>query len=524
MKLQNANEAIALRGVGFSYRGFAIKGVDFSVKCGEIYGIIGESGSGKTLLSHRILGLLHSEFVENPRGEAIFNGQNLFNLSESKMQKIRGRGISYIPQEPLSALNPLHCIKKQITEAIKIHNPRILARDLEARFYELLGEVGLEADLALKFPYELSGGQRQRALIAIAIANNPRLIIADEPTTALDSALQTQILDLLVRLKNAHNIAIIFITHNVRLIAKYVANMLVLKNGEVVESGSVEILKNPKSAYLQNLIASLRITRKSFEMSESVLLEARNLGVRYITKRRILGKNEYKTALENVSFSLQKGSILGIVGKSGCGKSTLAGALLNLIAYSGEVIFEGRKYSEIADFRHFRRHIQIVFQDPFSSLNPRHNIENIISEGLKIHFKGADFHAMAREFINLVGLDEGFLARFPHELSGGQRQRVAIARALILRPKLLILDEPTSALDKVAQKQILELLLSLQSRFSLSYMFITHDLELVRGICDRILVLDSGKIAEMGYISLLESSTNPSVLSLMESKLPESTL
>lgn len=505
---------------GFCYRhNFTLENINFCVKRGEIFGIIGESGSGKTLLSHSILGLLDRRDMEHLSGKIEFLKKDLLQVNKSQMRCILGKDISYIPQEPLSALNPLHSIKKQIIEVIKIHNKSISSSDIESKYIELLQLVGLSSSFGARFPFELSGGQRQRVLIAIAIANNPRLIIADEPTTALDTELQKQILDLLQTLKNKLHISIILITHNVNIIAKYASNLIVMKNGKSVESGKVDILKNPQSSYLKNLIASLHLKRESIDIKDSAVLEVCNLGVKYLSKRHLLGKNEYKEALSNISFELKKGSILGVIGESGSGKSTLAFALLKLIHSSGDIIFEGQNYRDIGDFRSFRKNIQMIFQDPFSSLNPRHKIETIIKEGLEIHYKHKDNAFLVKEYLQLVGLSPSFAKRFPFELSGGQRQRVAIARAIILNPKLLILDEPTSALDKVNQKQIIDLLLALQTKFHLSYIFITHDLHIVRSICDSVIVLHKGKILESGDVALLQSSQNPYILSLVESML-----
>lgn len=481
--------------LSFCYRNiFRLKDINFSLKKGEIFGIIGESGSGKTLLSHSILRLFSDKEISDINGSIEFCGKNLLKFSEKQMQDLRGKEISYIPQEPLSALNPLHTIKKQIIEIIKIHNKNIDSKSIDSRFLELLDFVGLDSSFAQRFPHELSGGQRQRVLIAIALANNPQIIIADEPTTALDANLQTQILDLLQSLKEKLNISIILITHNVTIVSKYATNIIVLKDGSIVEGGDISILSNPKSDYLKNLISSLHIEKKYPNTDNSILLEVQNLNVKHLSKKRILGKNEYKAILNNINFTLNKGSIVGVVGESGSGKSTLALALLRLLEYSGDIIFEGKNYKEIVDFRHFRKNIQIVFQDPFSSLNPRYRIKDIIKEGLSIHYKDRDSNQLILDFLKCVGLDASFAQRFPHELSGGQRQRVSIARALILNPKLLILDEPTSALDKITQKQILELLLDLQIKFNLSYILITHDLQIVRAICDKVLVLEKGSI------------------------------
>ncbi|WP_181646881.1 ABC transporter ATP-binding protein [Helicobacter sp. 16-1353] len=513
-------DILKVNNFGFCYRNiFTLNNIHFTIKKGEIFGIIGESGSGKTLFSHSVLRLFNDNEISNINGSIEFCGKNILKLSQKEMRNLRGKEISYIPQEPLSALNPLHTIKKQIIEMIKIHNKNLDSQTINNRFLELLNLVGLDSTFALKFPHELSGGQRQRVLIAIALANNPKIIIADEPITALDANLQIQILDLLKSLKERLNISIILITHNVNIVSKYAQNIIVLKGGSIVESGDISILSNPKSDYLKNLISSLHIPKTHLKIADSILLSVENLSVKHLSKKHMFGKNEYKQILNNINFTLHKGSILGVVGESGSGKSTLALSLIKLLDYSGDISFEGRNYKDIVDFRHFRKHIQIVFQDPFSSLNPRHRIRDIIKEGLEVHYKGKDSSHLIIDFLKCVGLDSTFAHRFPHELSGGQRQRVSIARALILNPELLILDEPTSALDKITQKQILELLLDLQIKFNLTYIFITHDLYVVRSICDKVLILKDGNIKEYGDIEILENPQNPYTKTLIESIL-----
>ncbi len=499
---------------------FKLQNINFSVRCGEVFGIIGESGSGKTLLSQSILQLLDKKSIKNISGSILFNNTNLLNLSAIELDHIRGNSISYIPQEPLSALNPLHIIKQQIFEIIKIHNQTASHQFLLQKAIELLELVGLDRSFLHRYPYELSGGQRQRILIAISIANKPKLIIADEPTTALDANLQIQILDLLMQLSAKFGIAIILITHNIKIVAKYSHSLIVFRNGAIIEGGKSDILSMPKSDYLCNLLSSSKINRNSRKVQDENILDVKNLHQKYIEKRKILGKNIYKNILFDINFNLKQGEILGVVGESGSGKSTLCLSLINLIDFDGDIIFCNLNYKDIKDFRAFRRNIQIIFQDPYSSLNPRHMVIDIIAEGVKIHNKAdCNFLSLAKEFLELVGLDHSFLHRYPHQLSGGQRQRVAIARALILKPKILILDEPTSALDKITQKQILELLLDLQNKFNLSYIFITHDLDIVKCICDRLIVLKNGKIIDSGSIDILENPKNIYTKSLVESIL-----
>ena len=533
-----------LQNVSFNFRNFALKNISFELKKGEILGIIGESGSGKTLLSLRILGLLDG--VRESKGEIIFNGARV-----ESMQKFLGKEITYIPQEPLVALNPLHKIKKQVCEILMLHNPKMSKSALDSRFCELMKMVDLDLKFSEVYPYQLSGGQRQRVLMAMALANNPKIIIADEPTTALDSVLQKQILDLLRDLSKKLEIAVILITHNIAVVGHYADKILLLKNGEVMGNLSLESLNSffgnhsadsqslphhcrggqiayPKANYVQNpylrdLLKATHFSYKNANLTDEILLKVQNLSVFHTDKKRLFGKNTTKKTLHNINFELKKGEILGIIGESGSGKSTLALALLNLIKYNGDIIFGTQNYKEIRNFRAFRKHIQIVFQDPNSSLNGRFRVRDIIKEGLDIHFKRdiskGDKDKKVAEILRFVGLDSSNLSKFPHELSGGQRQRIAIARALILNPQILILDEPTSALDKITQKQVLELLLGLKDEFGLSYILITHDLGIIDALCDNIIVLKGGEIVEKGNKFMLKSPKNLYTKSLVESIL-----
>ena len=568
-----------LQNISFNFRNFALKNISFELKKGEILGIIGESGSGKTLLSLRILGLLDG--VCESKGEIIFNGARV-----ESMQKFLGKEITYIPQEPLVALNPLHKIKKQVCEILMLHNPKMSKSALDSRFCELMKMVDLDLKFSEVYPYQLSGGQRQRVLMAMALANNPKIIIADEPTTALDSVLQKQILDLLRDLSKKLEIAVILITHNIAVVGHYADKILLLKNGEVMGNLSLESLNSffgnhsadsqslplhceggqrgrvdfanrakiaesnikithpltpsareggqnaesayPKANYVQNpylrdLLKATHFSYKNANLTDEILLKVQNLSVFHTDKKRLFGKNTTKKTLHNINFELKKGEILGIIGESGSGKSTLALALLNLINYNGDIIFGTQNYKEIRNFRAFRKHIQIVFQDPNSSLNGRFRVRDIIKEGLDIHFKRdiskGDKDKKVAEILRFVGLDSSNLSKFPHELSGGQRQRIAIARALILNPQILILDEPTSALDKITQKQVLELLLGLKDEFGLSYILITHDLGIIDALCDNIIVLKGGEIVEKGNKFMLKSPKNLYTKSLVESIL-----
>lgn len=442
--------------------------VSFELKSGKITALVGQSGSGKSVIALSILRLTKAEIS----GEIIFQDKNLLQLSERELRKIRGGEIGFIFQDPNTSLNPLHKIGAQISEAIKIHQPKISKKDLKNRVGELLKMVELsQLESRLNaYPHELSGGQKQRVMIAIALANNPKILIADEPTTALDVRIQDEILNLLLRLKNELGLSILLISHNVRVVKKIADEVITLS----------QPLAEPVEA-CHELPALTRFDRLS-EREE--ILSVKNLSV-------LRGKNFY--ANRDINFSLQLGENLGIVGESGSGKSTLALALCNLIPSSGEIKLFGEKNWQKDEFE-LRSKVQIIFQDPFSSLNPRMLVKDIIAEGLIIH--KIESHADAREkrveeILQKLHLSTDLKNRYPHQLSGGQRQRVAIARALILNPKILILDEPTSALDISTQNEIIKLLLDIQRQQKISYVLISHDLEVVNHLTDRVLTMSA---------------------------------
>lgn len=422
----------------------------------KITALVGESGSGKSSVALAILGLLRSSKID---GEILFEGKDLLKLSEKEFCKIRGRDIGFIFQDPQTSLNPLHKIGSQISEAITIHNPKISKKDLKQRILELLEMVDLKGFAARlnDYPHQFSGGQKQRIMIAIALANNPKILIADEPTTALDSKTQDEILDLLLRLKNELGVAVLLITHNLRVIKKIADEVIEIKSKRQKNSGEAEISK-----------------RKILAQDLKNILEVSNISIAY----------EKKNILENLNFSLKLSENLGIVGASGSGKSTLALALINLVKSSGEIKFFDNK-SWKNDEKFLRRNVQIVFQDPFSSLNPKMTVEQIVGEGLKIH----GISASVDDILKKLHLELNLKNRYPHQLSGGQRQRVAIARALILRPKILILDEPTSALDFATQNEIINLLLEIQQSGEISYILISHDLEVIERLSHKIINL-----------------------------------
>ncbi|MFI3241366.1 MAG: ATP-binding cassette domain-containing protein [Alphaproteobacteria bacterium] len=434
-----------------------VDNLSFNIKDGEVLGIVGQSGSGKSISALAILGLL-------PKTAKISKKSHI------TQGLIKGKDIGFIFQEPLSALNPLHKIGKQITEAILTHN-KITKKEAQNRCLELLKEVGIKDEKTRinSYPFELSGGERQRVLIAIAIANKPKLLIADEPTTALDLTVQTQIIKLLKKIIKQYNMSLMFISHDLNVIKEIADNVLVLKEGQTIEEGATSnIFKHPKTEYVKELIDSYT-TKKKKNCHNKVILEVKNLSICYQKKEIVKG----------LSFKLNKKQSIGLLGASGSGKTSIANAILNLIEYQGLIIKNVKN-------------IQMIFQDPFSSLNPRMNIKEIIGEGINIHFKNINKTEKENLIINTikkVGLKKEDLEKYPHQFSGGQRQRIAIARSLIVKPEILILDEPTSALDLKVQKQILELLQNLQEELELSYIFISHDKHVIDTMCDKTIEL-----------------------------------
>ncbi len=482
-----------------------VHSVSFDIPKGGTVALVGESGSGKTVTALSILKLLPYPNAYHSSGKIIYNEKNLINLSTKEMQKIRGNNITTIFQEPMSSLNPLHTIKKQINEILLTHK-KITSTQASKITRDLLIQVGLE-DISRRpksYSYELSGGQRQRVMIAMGIANNPDLLIADEPTTALDVTIQLQILKLLKSLQKKLNMAILFISHDLAVVKHLADYICIMKDGKIVEQSSTDkIFSNPKHEYTKQLINIKKEKKKINSESNKNILEINNLKVWYPIKKGILKRTvDYVKAVDSVDFSLKENQTLGIVGESGSGKTSLVLALLKLINFNGKVIFNNTNISSIknAYIKSLRKDMQIIFQDPFSSLSPRMTVEEIVSEGLNIHEKNltkSEKNKLINDIMNEVGMDyKKIHDRFPHEFSGGQRQRIAIARALILKPKLLILDEPTSALDVSIQNQIIILLNKLQEKYKLSYIFISHDLNVIKAVADYVIVLKNGKIIE----------------------------
>lgn len=485
----------------------AVKGVSVSVDRGQTVALVGESGSGKSVTALSIMQLLPYPFAHHPTGSIRYRSQELVGAGPTVLQSIRGNQISMIFQEPMTSLNPLHNIERQISESLKLHEG-LTGKASRHRVLELLERVGIrDADKRLKaYPHELSGGQRQRVMIAMALANEPELLIADEPTTALDVTIQAQILELLADLKDQLGMALLLITHDLGIVRKMADDIHVMTNGAVVEHGSAEqIFEQPQHAYTQALLsAEPGVLPDRHDLERNQILSASNICVRFPVKGGLFGRvQHYVDACDGIDIKVSAGKTVGVVGESGSGKTTLGLALLRLIPSEGDIIFNGtpihdRQQSSLRDLR---QSMQIVFQDPFGSLSPRLSVLQIIEEGLQVHQPAltADERAQRVESMLLeVGIGAEAMSRYPHEFSGGQRQRIAIARALVLKPSLLILDEPTSALDMSVQAQIVQLLKELQQRYQLAYIFISHDLKVVRALSDDIIVMREGKIVEGG--------------------------
>ena len=508
-----------------------IKRISFKVKRNEIVGLIGESGSGKSITSLCILGLLEKNKF-NVSGQVLFNGKNILSLDENEMMRIRGSEISMIFQEPMSALNPTMKIGKQLFEIFKAHK-KITFEDATKKIKKLIKKVRLDSveDLLEKYPHQISGGQKQRVMIAMALSCGPKLLIADEPTTALDVTIQKEIIEILKDLQKSENLSILFISHDLKLVSDISDRILIMRRGKIIEQGEKnKIFKYPKENYTKALLSliindkrrlkklptidsfdknikqqvetkSQRKKRLKSIYSSEPILEIKNLSKFYNTSKQLFVKNKGFKALSNISIQLYRGETLGLIGESGSGKTTLSNSILKIHEFDkGEIFFHGKDISKIKkkELLEFRKSIQIVFQDPYASLNPLQNILEIISEPIKFHriCSKEKVYEKCKELLYDVGLDDTFLNRYPHELSGGQRQRVCIARSISVNPEVLICDESVSALDVSVQAMVLNLLNMLKEKYNFTYIFISHDLSVVKHMSDKVVVLYNGKIVE----------------------------
>ncbi len=504
-----------------------VKSVNLNINPGETVALIGESGSGKSVTALSILQLLPYPLAAHSDTSSIrFQGVELVNEKESVLRKIRGNQISMIFQEPMTSLNPLHTVGKQIVEVLTLHKGlnKTLAKK---RAIELLDLVKIPDPQGRfdSYPHQLSGGQRQRVMIAMALANDPKVLIADEPTTAVDVTVQAQLLELLAELQQRIGMSILFITHDLRVVKKIAQRVYVMKSGEIVESGTTDsVFSTPTHEYTKRLLSSQPSgTPDAIASDAKTLVAIKDVKVWFPIKRGIFRKTiGHIKAVDEVSFDIKEGETVGLVGESGSGKSSLGQAILRLISCEGSIHFQDQELNSLSlkELRPFRRLIQVVFQDPFGSLSPRMTIGQIVGEGLNLLENIQDAENAVDQALTEVGLDVSMKNRYPHEFSGGQRQRIAIARALILKPKLIILDEPTSALDLSIQSQIIELLRSLQRKYSMSYLFISHDLNVIRALCHQIIVMKDGKFVETGSSQeIFEQSKNAYTRALIDASI-----
>ncbi|MBI4183566.1 MAG: ABC transporter ATP-binding protein [Proteobacteria bacterium] len=485
----------------------AVVGASFDISPGEVLALVGESGSGKTVSALSILQLLPYPRAWHPSGSIRFKGRELMGAAEPVLRAVRGNDIGIIFQEPMTSLNPLHTIERQVTEAMLLHQG-IGREEARLRALELLRKVGLaEAEKRLDaYPHQLSGGQRQRVMIATALANNPALLIADEPTTALDVTIQAQILKLLKELQGEMGMAMLLITHDLAIVRRMADAVSVMKAGRIVEAGRVgDVFERPRHSYTQALLAAQPSGKPAKVSPEApVVMETSDLKVYFPIRRGVLRRTvDYVRAVDGVSAAIREGQTVGLVGESGSGKTTMGLALLRLESSTGAIRFRGADIQGMSwrTLRPLRREMQVVFQDPYGALSPRLSIGQIIEEGLLVHGLGGSYaerRTLIGEALGEVGMDPDIQDRYPHEFSGGQRQRIAIARALVLKPRFIVLDEPTSALDMSVQAQIVELLRDLQRRHRLAYLFISHDLKVVRALADFVIVLREGRVVESG--------------------------
>ncbi|WPC03326.1 ABC transporter ATP-binding protein [Pseudomonas benzenivorans] len=496
---------LAVEFVTGEHRQRVVEAVSFSIQRGETLALVGESGSGKSVTAHSILRLLPYPLAQHPAGSIHYAGEDLLKLDEKRLRELRGNRIAMVFQEPMTSLNPLHSIEKQINEVLALHKG-LSGKAATERTLELLDLVGIpEPHKRLKaYPHELSGGQRQRVMIAMALANEPELLIADEPTTALDVTVQLKILELLKDLQARLGMALLLISHDLNLVRRIAHRVCVMQSGKVVEQASCEnLFRTPQHPYTQELLGAEPSGDPVAVEAGEPLLEVDDLRVWFPIKKGLLRRTVgHVKAVDGISFSLPQGQTLGIVGESGSGKSTLGLAILRLLGSQGAIRFQGQALQGLSQHavRPLRRQMQVVFQDPFGSLSPRMSVGQIVGEGLHIHRMGtqAEQEQAIIDALVEVDLDPETRHRYPHEFSGGQRQRIAIARALVLKPALILLDEPTSALDRTVQRQVVELLRSLQIKHNLTYLFISHDLAVVRALSHQLIVVKEGQVVEQG--------------------------
>ncbi|MER8594656.1 ABC transporter ATP-binding protein [Mesorhizobium sp. M1182] len=485
----------------------AVDHISFDLAKGETVALVGESGSGKSVTALSVLKLLPYPTASHPSGKILFLGADLLAADERDLRRVRGNKITMIFQEPMTSLNPLHTIEQQIVEVLKLHQG-LGDRKAKARTLELLREVGIrEPEKRLDaYPHQLSGGQRQRVMIAMSLANEPELLIADEPTTALDVTVQAQILELLAGLKSRKNMSMLFITHDLGIVRKIADRVCVMTKGKIVETGPTnEIFANPQHAYTRHLLAAEPKGKPpAANQAAKPVMVGKDVKVWFPIKKGFFRRTvDNVKAVDGIDVTVRAGQTLGVVGESGSGKTTLGLALARMISSTGTIQFNGRGIDQLSfnEMRPLRRELQIVFQDPFGSLSPRMSVAEIIEEGLKIHEPKLSPDARDERVVDVlkeVGLDPATRNRYPHEFSGGQRQRVAIARAMVLNPRFVMLDEPTSALDMSVQAQVVDLLRSLQAKHDLAYLFISHDLRVIRALANEVIVMRNGRIVEAG--------------------------
>ena len=485
----------------------AVDHISFDINSGETLALVGESGSGKSVTALSILKLLSYPMASHPSGEILFDNKDLMKLDEKSLQKVRGKDIAMIFQEPMTSLNPLHTVERQVGEVMKVHEG-MSDKDARQRTIELLTQVGIrEPEKRLSsFPHQLSGGQRQRVMIAMALANNPKLLIADEPTTALDVTVQAQILELLEKLKQERSMSMLFITHNLGIVRKFADRVCVMTGGKIVETGkTADIFNHPQHDYTKKLLAAEpKGNPPKADKNAPVVMEGEKVRVWFPVKKGFFRRTvDYIKAVNDIDVTIREGQTLGVVGESGSGKTTLGLALTRMISSQGHIRFDGKdiEHFSFKQMRPLRRHIQIVFQDPFGSLSPRMSVGEIIAEGLLIHEKNLNYEERDERVVRAleeVDLDPETRNRYPHEFSGGQRQRIAIARAMVLNPRFVMLDEPTSALDMSVQAQVVDLLRALQQKHNLAYLFISHDLKVVKALANDLIVMRNGQMVEHG--------------------------